>query len=95
MHQNKHLSFPGLVTYKNPKLHEVVKKVPFHRLLIETDAPFLRPFHNHRLDRDFHRAGSTPGMGLIVAQKVSEIKELELDDVLIQIRENVNEMYDI
>lgn len=73
----------------------MVKEIPFHRILIETDAPFIRPFYHHYLDKDVNRAGSTPGMGLIIAQKLSEIKELDLDDVLIQIRENVNEMYSI
>lgn len=92
---NLFIGITGLITYKNPDLIRVVKEIPFHRILIETDAPFIRPFYHHYLDKDVNRAGSTPGMGLIIAQKLSEIKELDLDDVLIQIRENVNEMYSI
>lgn len=42
------LSFTGIVTFKNadPKLLEVVKKVPIHRIMVETDAPFLAPVPN-------------------------------------------------
>lgn len=38
------LSIPGLVTYRNAgDLHEVVRKAPLNRLLLETDAPHLTP----------------------------------------------------
>lgn len=39
-----HISFSGIVTFKNAKeLKEVAKAVPMDRLLVETDAPFLAP----------------------------------------------------
>ena len=39
-----YVSFSGIVTFKNAtNLHEVAKKVPLDRLLIETDAPYLAP----------------------------------------------------
>jgi len=39
-----HISFSGIVTFKNAKeLKEVAKFVPLDRLLIETDAPYLAP----------------------------------------------------
>ena len=38
------ISFSGTVTYKNlPELREAAKLVPGHRILIETDGPFLSP----------------------------------------------------
>jgi TatD DNase family protein len=39
-----HVSFAGMVTYKNSQaLREVAKAVPLDRLLVETDSPYLAP----------------------------------------------------
>jgi len=38
-----HLSFTGVVTFKNFKQADTVKAVPIRRLLLETDAPFMTP----------------------------------------------------
>lgn len=39
-----HISFSGIVTFKNAKeLKEVAKAIPLERMLIETDAPYLAP----------------------------------------------------
>ena len=39
-----HISFAGMVTYKNAQnLREVAARVPIDRLLLETDSPYLSP----------------------------------------------------
>jgi TatD DNase family protein len=39
-----HISFAGMVTYKNAQaLRDVAKTVPLDRLLVETDSPYLAP----------------------------------------------------
>ncbi len=39
-----HISFAGMVTYKNAQaLRDVAAKVPLDRLLVETDSPYLAP----------------------------------------------------
>jgi TatD DNase family protein len=38
-----HISFTGNVTHKKSTLGDVLRLVPDHRLLIETDAPFMTP----------------------------------------------------
>jgi len=39
-----HISFSGIVTFKNAKdLKEVARRVPPERLLVETDSPYLAP----------------------------------------------------
>ena len=39
-----HISFSGIVTFKNAKeLHDVARRVPLDRMLIETDSPYLAP----------------------------------------------------
>ncbi|MGL4232555.1 MAG: TatD family hydrolase [Casimicrobium sp.] len=44
MEMGFHISFSGIVSFKNAKeLHEVAKRVPLDHMLIETDAPYLAP----------------------------------------------------
>ncbi len=44
MDLNFHISFSGIITFKNAvSIQEVAKKVPPDRLLIETDSPYLAP----------------------------------------------------
>ncbi len=41
-----HISFSGMVTYRNKKfeaLRAVAARIPAHRLLVETDSPYLTP----------------------------------------------------
>jgi TatD DNase family protein len=39
-----YISFSGIVSFKSAKeLHEVARKVPLERMLIETDSPYLAP----------------------------------------------------
>jgi TatD DNase family protein len=41
---NFYISFSGIVTFKNAgQLREVARRVPAHRLLVETDSPYLAP----------------------------------------------------
>ena len=35
------------------------------------------------------------GMGMVTAIRIAELRELDLDDVLEQLRENITEMYGI
>ncbi len=46
-----HVSFTGVVTFKNFKKQSVVRAVPADRLLLETDAPFMTP-EPHRGQRN-------------------------------------------
>ena len=39
-----HISLSGIVTFKSARdLHDVARRIPLDRLLIETDAPYLAP----------------------------------------------------
>ncbi|HMR03833.1 MAG TPA: TatD family hydrolase [Candidatus Competibacter phosphatis] len=41
---NFHVSFSGIVTFKNAKqIQEVARRLPAERLLVETDSPYLAP----------------------------------------------------
>ncbi|MBS4015583.1 MAG: TatD family hydrolase [Candidatus Latescibacteria bacterium] len=41
--QGFYISFSGSITYDNPQLKQIAKKIPEDRILIETDAPYLPP----------------------------------------------------
>jgi len=69
------LSFTGIITFpKATAVHEVVKKVPVERMLIETDCPYLAPVP-HRGKRN------EPAYVVETAKRIAELKGLSLDDV--------------
>jgi len=70
-----HISFSGIVTFKNAgRLKEVAKAVPLDRLLVETDSPYLAPVP--------HR-GKTNSPALVrhVAEEVARLRGLTLETV--------------
>ena len=70
-----YISIPGTITFKNAAmLHDVVKKLPLDRILIETDAPFLTP-------HPFRGKRNEPAHVRYVAEKIAEIKNLPLAEV--------------
>ena len=70
-----HVSFSGIVTFKNAKaLKEVAQFVPLDRLLIETDAPYLAPTpHRGRTNE--------PAYVLHVAEEIARLRGLTLEEV--------------
>ncbi|HQS66047.1 MAG TPA: TatD family hydrolase [Sulfuricurvum sp.] len=65
----------GVLTFSNAKkLVNVLPKIPKEKLLIETDGPYLTP-HPHRGQRN------EPAYTKLVAQKMSELLELSVDEI--------------
>ncbi|ENH96117.1 hypothetical protein J416_12577 [Gracilibacillus halophilus YIM-C55.5] len=72
---NFYISLGGPVTFKNATLpKEVAKYVPNDRLMVETDCPFLAP-HPNRGKRN------EPAYVKLVAEKVAEIRETDVDTI--------------
>lgn len=73
LEQNFYISIGGPITFKNVrKSIEVVEYVPVEKLLIETDSPYLTP--------DPYRGKRNDSMMLkYIAEKISEIKGIEID----------------
>jgi TatD DNase family protein len=70
-----YLSFPGTISYpKNDELREVVRQVAIDRMLVETDCPYLSP-------QKFRGKRNEPAYVRYTAEKVAEIKALNIDDV--------------
>jgi len=65
-----------VLTFKNAKkLQEVIKKIDINYLLLETDSPYLTP-------EPFRGKQNEPYNIIYVAKKISEIKEMPLEQVL-------------
>jgi TatD DNase family protein len=67
------LSIPGTVTYKNSTLGDVVRYVPFDRLLSETDAPFLTP-------QPKRGKRNEPANVCLVAREIARIKQTAVEE---------------
>jgi TatD DNase family protein len=73
--QGFHISFSGIVTFKNAAaLKEVAKAVPLDRLLVETDSPYLAPVpHRGKTNR--------PGLVRHVAEEVARLRGIALESL--------------
>lgn len=86
---NFYISLGGPVTFKNAPLpKEVAKEVPFDRLLIETDAPYLAP-HPKRGKRN------EPAYVKLVAEKIAELRGVTLEEVAEQTTKNAFQVFGI
>lgn len=75
MDLNYYISFSGIVTFRNAAdLREVVKKTPFERILIETDAPYLAPVP-HRGKKN------EPKYVVDVAQCIADLKGVSVEEI--------------
>ena len=72
---NFYFGIGGVLTFKNArKLVNVLPKIPKDKLVLETDGPYLTP-HPHRGKRN------EPKYTALVADKVSELLEMDIKDV--------------
>lgn len=83
-----YISFSGNITFKNAKSKEAVSLVPMDRMLIETDSPYLTP-------EPFRGKRNDPSMVKFVAEKISEIKEIDIKVVTSKTYENANRIFNI
>jgi TatD DNase family protein len=75
MSMNFHISFSGIVTFKNAReLREIACKVPMDRLLIETDSPYLAPV-------PYRGKTNQPAYVRYVAEEISRLRGIPLDEV--------------
>lgn len=84
-----YIGIGGAVTFKNAKkIIDVVKYTPIDHILLETDAPYMTPvpYRGQRCDSNHI---------VTTAKKISEIKNISLNDVLNISTENACNLFSI
>ena len=89
MEMGFYISFSGIVTFKNAKeLQVVARAVPLERMLIETDSPYLAPVpHRGKMNE--------PGLVKHVAEFLSSLKGIPLEQIARQTTDNFFELFKI
>jgi TatD DNase family protein len=82
-----YISLSGIVTFKNAtQVHELAKKVPMDRLLVETDAPFLAPM-------PYRGKTNEPAYVKHVAEHIAILREMEFGAVCEQTTNNFFKLF--
>jgi TatD DNase family protein len=84
-----HISFSGIVTFKNAaELREVAKRVPLDRILVETDSPYLAPV-------PFRGKTNEPGLVKYVAEEIARQRGVPFEEVAAATTENFFRLFNI
>ncbi len=82
-----HISIPGSVTFKkNDALRRAAAIIELDRMLMETDCPFLAP-------EPYRGKQNEPALMVFTAQKIAEIKDMDLEKVWIQAGDNCRNFF--
>jgi len=81
-----YIGFDGPLTYKNSDRVDVARAVALENILIETDAPFLTP-QSRRGKRN------EPSYVLEIAEKLAEVKGIDVDEVIRVTGENARSLF--
>lgn len=80
-------SASGIITFKNSdELRETFAKIPIDRIVIETDAPYCAPV-------PFRGKNAEPAMVTQTARVLADIKNLQLEDLGVILRDNTKRLY--
>ena len=84
-----HISLSGIVTFRSARdLHEVARRLPAERMLIETDAPYLAPVP-HRGRRN------EPAFVADVAAGIAALREVPVESIARSTRDNFFRLFGI
>ena len=84
---NAYFSASGIITFKNSQdLQETFKFLPFEKILIETDSPFLAPVPNRGKKNE-------PSFIDYTAQKLADLKKISKSDLIKLTTDNFNKLF--
>lgn len=84
-----YISFSGIVTFKNAtQVHASVQCVPAHRLLVETDCPFLAPV-------PWRGKRNQPAYVRQVAERVAELRGETVEAIAAQTTANAYKLFNL
>jgi len=84
-----YIAFGGAITFKNArKSHDAIIALPMHKILIETDCPYLAP-------EPFRGTRNTSAYLKYVVDKIAELKEMNHEDVAQQTYNNAKALFGI
>jgi TatD DNase family protein len=82
-----YISLGGPVTFKNARVPKIVAKdVPFDRLLIETDSPYLAP-------EPYRGKRNEPKYVKYVAEEIAKIRKVSIDELAEKTKENFKTLF--
>ena len=82
-----HISFTGMITFVK-ELQNVVKQIPLHKIMLETDSPYLTP-------SPYRGKRNEPYMIKYIAEKISQIKNIPLEEVRNQTTQTAKDFFGI
>jgi len=81
-----HISFTGVVTFRNFTKTDVVTAVPLNRLLLETDSPYMTP-------APMRGKRNEPSLLVHVAKRLAEIMDVPVEELVSQSTANAKMLF--
>ena len=81
------ISFTGLITFTN-QADELIRKMPLHKFMIETDSPFMAPV-------PYRGKRNEPIMVKYVAARIAELKGLTVEKIAEVSTRNARDLFNI
>ena len=89
LNRGAYVGLNGIITFdKTGNMQRVVEAVPLDRIVLETDAPYLTPVPNRGKRNE-------PAFVKFVAERISEIKKVSVDEVSSQTTTNAKKLFNL
>ena len=80
------ITFPPRKNEAENQYHELIREIPIDRILSETDAPYVAP-------AVYRGKRNEPAYVIEVVKKLAELKNVSVDEMAAQIRENAKRVF--